>query len=474
MADVLVIDDEENIAFSLQLALQRAGHDVRTAGSVAEGRAAAGEKPPEVAIVDVQLPDGDGLELVEALRTDHPDLGIVVVTAFGSVARAVEAMKRGANDFLQKPLSMEEVGLTVQRCVENRKLRSRLDAFADNQRRAAVDVVFVGEAPRIRSVLETAGRIAALDEAPGGGLLSVLILGETGTGKEVLARTLHALSSRADRPFVHVNCTAIPETLFESELFGHERGTFTDARQARRGLFEIADEGTLFLDEIGDLPTAMQAKLLVAIEQGRFRRLGGSRELKVDVRLIAATNADLGARVASGEFRRDLYYRLQVFELGLPPLRERGNDVCLLADHFIQAACRKLRRPPPALSEDARAALRRYAWPGNVRELAHTLQRAVLLNGESRLSADALGLPASAARADALTPDWSALTHGMTLADVERQTIVVALEACGGNVSEAARRLGLSRGGLRHRLQRFGIEAEIADPAGLADEGADD
>lgn len=472
MPDILVIDDEENIAFSIRLALQRAGHECRVAHTAADGLALCREKLPDVALVDVQLPDANGLDLIEQVRQLGAEVPIIVITAFGSVARAVEAMKRGASDFLQKPLSMEEVRLAVDRCLENRRLRDRLDAYAHAQRRISDTVELVGECPAIRQMLALADRIAALPADPASGLVSTLILGETGTGKEVLARYIHQRGPRADRPFVHVNCSAIPETLFESELMGHERGTFTDAREPKKGLLEIAHEGTIFLDEIGDMPPALQAKLLVVIEGGRFRRLGGTRERAVDVRVIAASNADVAERVHGGGFRADLYYRLKSFELVVPPLRRRGDDLFLLADYFLDLSRRKLRKPVPELPEDTRAVMRRYAWPGNVRELAHVIQRAVLLADDGRITPHHLGLDETdtavgleaAGGAGAAAGAVSATGRGFdfsredcNLSAMERRLIVAAIEHAGGNISEAARLLGVTRGGLRHRMQKQGI-----------------
>ncbi len=471
MADIVVIDDEENITYSIQLALGRAGHTCRVGHTVKEGLAMCREKLPDLAIVDVQLPDGDGLDLTRQLHDLHADFSVIVITAFGSVSLAVEAMKRGAADFIQKPLSMEEVCLAVDRCLENRQIRDRLDAFRDAQRRVSGTIQFVGECPGILEILALADKITTFPDDPASGMVATLILGETGTGKEVLARYMHHRGPRADRPFVHVNCMAIPESLFESELMGHERGTFTDAKEAKKGLLEIAHEGTVFLDEVGDMPLALQGKLLVGLESGRFRRLGGTRERVVDARVIAATNTNLEEKVQSGEFRSDLYFRLKTFEIKLPPLRSRGDDLFLLAEYYIDIYGRKLHKPAPALPPETREVMRRYHWPGNVRELAHTLQRAVLLTDADCLTPASLGLNqqavAPAGEADS-GPRFDFSQGGCTLAEMEKRLIAAAVDAAGGNISEAARLLGLTRGGLRHRMDKHGLAAQVSGNDGDA------
>ena len=461
MADIIVIDDEENITYSLQLALSRAGHTCRVAHSAQEGLKLCRERLPDLAIVDIQLGDADGLDVVQRLHEKHADFATIVITAFGSVARAVEAMQRGAADFIQKPLSMEEVCLSVDRCLENRQVRDQLDAFRHAQRRVSDTIEFVGQCPEVLEILSLADKIASFPNDPSSGLVSTLLLGETGTGKEVLARYMHHRGPRADRPFVHVNCMAIPESLFESELMGHERGTFTDAKEAKKGLLEIAHEGIIFLDEVGDMPLALQAKLLVAIESGRFRRLGGTRERVVDAQVIAATNADLEAKVQSGEFRSDLYFRLKTFEIKLPPLRSRGDDLMLLADYFVERYGRKLHKTALTLPTETRDVLQAYPWPGNVREMAHTLQRAVLLSEGPCVTPQSLGLSAGVSVPSvgdgSQEPSFDFSQGKCTMAEVEQRLITAAVAHTGWNISEAARLLGLTRGGLRHRMDKHGL-----------------
>lgn len=460
MANILLVDDEENLSYSIRLALQRQGHTCRVADCVHGALDECTRSVPDLAVIDMQLPDGNGLDLMMWLRDRGLEMPVVVITAYGTVDNAVTAMKQGAADYLQKPLSIEEVCLTINRCLENRQIRDRLSSYQEAQRRESGHLQIVGNSRVIHEVLSLARKIAEIPPGAGPGLTSVMILGETGTGKELMARHIHYHGLRADRPFVHINCTAIPEPLFESELFGYEKGSFTDAKTDKKGLFETAHEGTLFLDEIGDMPLPAQAKLLTAIESGRFRRLGGTAERVCDVQMMAATNADLQRKVDRGEFREDLFYRLKVFCIELPPLRSRGDDVLLLAEHFIEQFSRKFHKPAVSLSTEARRAIQSYHWPGNVREMANVLQRAVLLSDEPVLEPRSLALnhspeadvPAGGA---GLTFDFS--REDLTLATVEKKLLQAALDHARGNISEAARLLGVSRGSLRNRLEKAGV-----------------
>lgn len=459
MADILIVDDEENLQYSLQLTLKRAGHQCRLAETLESAFAECVRKIPDLALVDLHLPDGSGIDLLARIRKQSLDVPVVVISAFGTIAKAVEAMKQGAVDFIQKPLSMEEVCLAVDRCMENRRLRNQLDAYQQAQRRESGDMRIVGECNAMTKVLSLAEKIASVPNEPGAGLATTLILGETGTGKEVIARYIHSRGPRSDRAFVQVNCTAIPQSLFESELFGHERGTFTDAKEAKKGLIEMAHEGVLFLDEIGDMPLSTQAKLLVAIESGRFRRLGGTAERMVDVQVLAATNSDLLHKISRGEFRKDLYYRLRMFSIELPPLRARGDDLFLLADHFIDKFCQKFHKGVPELPTATRQLMKRYSWPGNVRELAHVLQRAVLVNEAVSIEPQVLGIEGGGTprfEDGGLKFDFTA--GGCTLEAVERLLIHAALEHTGQNISETARLLGMTRGNLRHRIKKLAID----------------
>jgi len=489
MANVLIVDDERGLRHSIELALGRLGHSCRSVESGGECLALLETFSPDVILVDIRLPDVDGLELIDRIRAEGTECPIIVLTAYASISNAVAAMKRGAADYLEKPVDLDQLAIVVQRTLENARLRGRLEMFERSAGASTEPPTIIGESEAMRRVMALADRVAApgLDEASE--LPTVLLLGETGTGKDLLARYIHLRGPLADQPFVHVNCTALPRELIESELFGHERGAFTDAKSAKRGLLEIAGRGTVFLDEIGDMPLELQAKLLGALEHRYFRRVGGTRARPMDARIIAATNTDLERAVAKGQFRSDLYYRLKVMTIELPPLRARGEDVFLLAEHYLAIYARKYRKKIHGLDESAREQLRRYAWPGNVRELCHVLERAVLLTEEPVVRAEHLGLlphyvevrdhglegervvvrdAADAAKTvlegalvGAKTTDASEDDEpGETLEALERRLIEQALARAGYNVSRAARLVGLSRSAFRRRMARFGITIE--------------
>jgi two-component system, NtrC family, response regulator AtoC len=379
------------------------------------------------------------------------------MTAYGTIEGAVEAVKLGAFDYLKKPVDLDELKLLADRAGEHSQLRQELSYY---RQRAAADVPFagvVGNSPAMRAVLDQARQIATLEETP-----PVLIIGETGTGKGLVARTIHAGSSRASKPFIEVNCTALPATLMEAELFGHERGAFTDAKESRMGLFEAATGGFLFLDEVGDIELALQGKLLKAVEERSVRRVGGIRDRKIDVRILAATNRDL-ERDAHGErFRRDLYFRLAVILLRLPPLRERGDDVLTLAEHFVQRFSAKYGKPVERLDPRSRDPLLAYPWPGNVRELSHVIERAVLWSRGPTLDIEHLALEVPSAPPAALDEQRGPLSapqpSGMDLEQWERTLIEQALRETDGNQTRAAQRLGISRDTLRYRLKKYGLQ----------------
>ncbi len=457
MAHILVIDDEENLRISMQLALKRAGHTCRIEANGKDGLSAARAKFPDLVFVDVNLPDTDGLKLMGELRAIGIDAPVIVITGFGTIASAVSAMQQGAVDYIQKPLSMDEVVLSVSRCLENHSIRNQLDAYREAQQRASDRISVIGDCPAMCKLLEVSDKIAALPMDNEGSLPTVLLLGDTGTGKEAIARYIHRRGPAADRPFVHVNCTAVPENFFESELFGHESGAFTNAKSAKKGLFEVAEEGTLFLDEIGDMPLTTQSKLLVAIESGRFRRLGGTAERVTRARVMAATNSDLEEKIERGEFRADLFYRLKVFCLQMPALRERGDDVIQLAEHFLERFRQKFRKPELIFADEAKDALLAYDWPGNVRELANVVQRAALLSEGSAVTAETLNLRTRPSDNSNGSTAKGFPTGIATLESVERQLIKETLHRTEGNISESARLLGLSRGSLRHKLDKLNI-----------------
>jgi len=459
---VLIVDDEHTLARSAKAFLADHGYEAEVAGSGEQALELLKSLQPDVVFADVRLPGMSGLDLLKRIREFDPVLPVIMLTAYGSIAGAVEAVKLGAFDYVKKPVDLEELKLLADRARENRLLKQELSYY---RRRATTDVGFeglVGESPAIRAVQERARQIAALDETP-----PVLLTGETGTGKGVLARAIHASGARAAKPFIEINCTALPATLMEAELFGYERGAFTDAKQSKTGLVEAAEGGFLFLDEIGDVDLSVQGKLLRAIEERAVRRVGSVRERTIDVRIIAATNRDLDREVRRERFRKDLYFRLAVIVLDVPPLRARGEDVLLLTDHYLRLFNTKYGKVVRNLSAAARDLLRSYPWPGNVRELSHVIERAVLWSRGPTLDVEHLSLtspadagpveqdesPAADAAAPAVLPP-----QGVDLGQWEKSVIEQAMREAGGNQTKAARRLGISRDTLRYRLRKFGLQ----------------
>ena len=430
MTSILVVDDDRTVRETLADFFDALGYVVRSAATATAGRQAAAEHAPDVVLVDLRLPDASGLTLLEALRADDPELGVIVLTGHADVPTAVRAMQQGALDFLEKPVDLEALGVAVDRAAELVRLRREVSVLR-TRRRDVDGSAGPGDPPSLERLIELAARN---DDVP------VLIVGETGTGKGFVARRIHERSARAAQPFVEVNGASLSATFLESELFGHERGAFTDAKQAKRGLFEVAGRGTLFLDEIGEVVTEVQPKLLKVLEERTFRRLGGTSELRSDARVVAATNQPLAQRVQEGAFRADLYYRLQVLTLALPPLRERRDELAELARAFAPGGSR--------LSEAALRAIERYDWPGNVRELKNTLWRASLLAEGSEVQPRHLSLPEQ--------PGLAAPAP-VTLAEVERAAIVDALGVTGGNRMQAAQRLGIARSTLLEKIKRLGI-----------------
>ena len=460
MATVLVIEDDNTVRFMVEQALADEGHSVVAADS-AKGAIARFENASfDAVITDVNLGDGNGIELVRRLRADHFEGPIVVMTAFASVDSAVEALKAGADEYLTKPIRVEELSLQFERQLERGHLKRRVRLYERLDADKVRDAEPVGESPAWKYSLEVAKKIA---EAPVGGsaLSASLILGETGSGKGVIARWIHEHSRERKGPFVHVNCSALPPTLVESELFGHEKGAFTDAKSAREGYFEMAAGGTIFLDEIGDMPLDLQAKMLLAVEERRFRRVGGTRDHRVEARVLAATNQDLEQLVEKGAFRRDLLYRLNAVTLKIPPLRERGEDAVLIAERMLGRLAGEYGRSNMRLSDNARAALARHAWPGNVRELMNAMQRVALLNADEVIETEDLfpgsGPVPARASADAGPLNFEKGDGLYSAAEVERALIICALQRADGNVSRAARAVGMQRSSFRYRIDRHDL-----------------
>jgi len=453
---ILIIEDEATLAKNISLYLQRQGYETEVAGSAEEGLQQLDTFKPDAVLLDLRLPGMDGLTALKRMRAAESGLVVILMTAHGTVETAVDAMKAGAYDFLTKPIVLGKLKLLLDKALGEQRRESALSYYRDRDAQSAGLDKLLGESEPMRAlrhkiaqVLESERQLIDAD-AP-----AALITGETGTGKELVARALHFSGPRRDRPFVEINCTSIPAQLLESELFGHERGAFTDARERKLGLVETAAGGTLFLDEIGDMDPGLQAKLLKLLEEKTVRRLGSLREQKVDVRVVAATHRPLEALARDGKFRSDLYFRLRIVEFAVPTLRERGADVLLLARHFLELHGHRYGRPGRRLSDDAQARLLAHDWPGNVRELRNAIEQAVLLAPDEVVEAEQFNLrsaPAGAERAGTAPPD-------LRLDRVERDLLLKALQATHWNVTRAAKLLGVSRDTLRYRMEKFSLTA---------------
>lgn len=468
--NVLIVDDQESIRRILGKALESDGHSVQTAGSAVEARAVLAREAPDVALVDLKLPDANGIDLMSELREAHPGLQVVIITAFSDVGSAVAAIQRGAFDYIAKPVNLDELGVVVGKALSTRRVSLELSHLREARgRELGLDFVETRN-PKMLRVLEIARDVARSETT------SVLIEGESGTGKEVVANVIHRSGSRAGNPFLEINCASLPETLLESELFGHEKGAFTDATSQKKGLLELADGGTLFLDEVGEMSQAIQVKLLRVLERMTFRRVGGSRDITVRVRVISATNRELDREVAAGRFRQDLYYRLKVVPLRLPPLRERPEDVLPLANHFRTRFNRAFGKAFAGFSPGAERVLLAHPWPGNIRELKNLLERTILLEKgdvveERHLSLEPVsGL--SAERHPLVSGVESLLSEEIPhdgiplekiLEELERIAILKASEQAGWNQSRASALLGMNRDKLRYRMKVYGIHREDSE-----------
>jgi two-component system response regulator AtoC len=459
---VMIIDDEAGLASAIETFLRRQGAEVRSFGTAEAGLAALGELAPDVALVDLQLPGMDGLTALSAIQRERPETVVIVMTAHTSVETAVAAMKQGAFDYVAKPLDLEELWLVIRRAWEAERARGEIAYLRQRAGHSAPVASLLGVSPAMEEVRQRIRQVAAADRLGDAGP-TVLITGETGTGKELAARAIHAAGPRASGPFVEINCAAIPAALLEGELFGFEKGAYTDARASKPGLFEAADGGTLLLDEIGLLDVALQAKLLKIIEDRTVRRLGALNLRRIDVRILAATNRDLEPAVREASFRADLLYRLRVLTVDMPPLRGRADDIWLLAQNALDRVRERYGLGDTAWAPAARDALVAYTWPGNVRELNHVIERAALLHPGQALGPDILGLSLATGAAVAVTKDgvgvdWS--RGPIELEAVERSLIEQALHHAGWNRARAAELLGLSRETLRYRIEKFRLAPE--------------
>jgi two-component system, NtrC family, response regulator AtoC len=447
-ANILIVDDDRELCETLVAALRRRGIFADCRHSADAALAALDEAPWDAIVTDINMSGMSGLALCERVVANRPDLPVVLITAFGSMEIAVAAIRAGAYDFVTKPFDVDVLALAIQRAVQHRQLREEVKRLREVVEKAPSVDCMIGTSPAILQVFELIERIGDTDA-------SVLINGKSGTGKELVARALHQRGRRADGPFVAVNCAAIPEQLLESELFGHVKGAFTDARSARRGLMHKANGGTLFLDEIAELPLAMQPKILRALQERAVRPVGGDQEEPYDARIITATNRDLEAEVAQGRFREDLYYRINVVRIEVPPLRARGNDVLLIAQHMVARVAAQLGKRVKGLSSPAAAKLLAYGWPGNVRELENCIERAVALATFEQLTVDDLPEKIRNYRSDDLSIPGVQATELLPMEEVERRHLLRVLKAVGGSKSAAAQVLGLDRSTLYRKLEHF-------------------
>jgi DNA-binding NtrC family response regulator len=451
---ILVVEDEKLVRWSLKERLKKESYEVFEAETGGDGLQILGQETIDLIMLDFRLPDMTGLDVLRKTITSHSETPVILMTAYSSIDSAVEAIKLGAYDYLNKPFNLDEVVVTIGRALESSRLRREVRHLrAEQQERYGLSNI-IGTSPAMRDVFTLIEKIARSQAT------TVLLTGESGTGKDLVAKAIHFASERSHQPFMNITCSALPETLLESELMGHERGSFTDARFLKKGLFELADGGTLFLDEIGDMGVLLQAKLLRFLQEKTFKRVGGVKDITVNVRVIAATNRDLAKAVKEGRFREDLYYRLKVIPIDLPSLRERKEDVPLLAKFFIDGFNREFKKSTRGVSDEAMERLRAYAWPGNVRELRNVIERAMILENKPEITLEDLPqeIRESARAASGPVPDGFRLPEsGFPLKDIEQEMVRQALEQTGGNQTRAARLLSVSRDALRYKMKKYGL-----------------
>jgi len=452
-ATILVVDDEQLIRWSLTSRLQDEGYRVVEAETAADALKRFREGV-DLVLLDYKLPDGDGLDVLKQIKSVDPDALVILLTGYSSVQMAVEAMKQGAYHYANKPFNLDEMVLLVEKALETTQLRREVRELRSAQAQPYSLDRIVGESEPIVNMRALLKKVAASPAS------TILLTGESGTGKDLAAKVIHYASDRAAKPFMNITCSALPENLLESELFGHERGAFTGADRQKRGLFETAEGGTVFLDEIGEMVPALQAKLLRFLEEKTFKRVGGSADIQVDVRVVAATNRKLEEEVRQGKFREDLYYRLNVVPIALPPLRERVKDIPLLLKYYIDSFNREFKKRVEGIAPDASARLQAYGWPGNIRELRNAVERAMLLSESKTLTLD--DFPIASGGSPRLTEAVALPSNGIDLEQLERSLVVQALERSNWNQTRAAGLLGLNRDQIRYRIEKFGLERSVS------------
>jgi two-component system, NtrC family, response regulator AtoC len=449
---IMVVDDEHLIRWSLEQNLKKQGYEVCTAGTGEDALRLAREEQPELVLLDYHLPGINGLEVLQRLKEIDEDILVIMVTAQGGLETAVNTMRHGAYDYINKPFNLDEMAIVIRKALETSDLRREVVQLRSEHKKQGPPQI-LGNSKHMKNVLEMMAKVAKSDAS------TVLVQGESGTGKELVAKWIHYESARAEKPFVAINCAAVPSTLLESELFGHEKGAFTDAKTSKKGLFELADGGTVFLDEIGDMEVGMQAKLLRFLEDRTFRRIGGSKVIPVDVRIISATNKDLLKAIEEKVFRNDLYYRLQVIPIFLPSLRERKEDIIVLVNHFMETFAREFNKPIKGISSMAEKLLVEYNWPGNIRELKNVIERAIILGNDETLLLENLPLEIVAKASQMSVPmtTFKLPPEGIDIEEVERELIKQSLEITDWNQSKAAKKLNLGIDAFRYRMKKFGF-----------------
>jgi DNA-binding NtrC family response regulator len=449
---ILVVDDEHLIRWSLEQNLKKQGYEVVVASNGEEALKQVHEDPPDLVLLDIQMPGLTGLEVLEKVKEIDEDIVAIMITAHGGLETAVSAMRMGAYDYINKPFNLDELAIVIRKALETSSLRREVAGLRSEHRKSGVPNM-IGNSKHMKNIL------AMMDKVSKSEASTVLIQGESGTGKELVAKWIHYNSNRADRPFVAINCAAVPATLLESELFGHEKGAFTDAKSTKKGLFELADGGTIFLDEIGDMEIGMQAKLLRFLEDRTFRRIGGSKIISVDIRIVSATNKELLKAIEEKSFRNDLYYRLQVIPIFLPPLRERKEDIISLANFFVETYNKEFNKHVKGISGMAEKMLTDYNWPGNIRELKNVIERAIILGNDDTLLLEHLPLEIIAKSTPSGAPATSLKLppEGVDIEEVEKELIRQALDSSDWNQSKAAKKLNLGIDAFRYRMKKFGF-----------------